>query len=101
MRPSSSCSSPLVRSYSSSAGQVRIASPIFFHPPPSPILSPINPLYHSENTAVTATHPPVIHPPPDLIQMTTTGHHHHYLHHHHQPSQLASIKESSPQQSLP
>jgi hypothetical protein len=35
--------------------------------------------------------------------MTTAGSHLLYHHHqlHHQPSQLASIKESSPQQSLP
>jgi hypothetical protein len=32
----------------------------------------------------------------------TTGHpYHHHHHHHHHQSQLASIKESSPHQSLP
>jgi hypothetical protein len=95
-------SSPLVRSYSTSSHQQRTASPILFHPPPSPILSPINPLYHSEHTCLTMSHPPVIHPPPDLVQMTASvasyNHHQHlhHAHHHHLPSQLASIKESSP-----
>jgi hypothetical protein len=31
-----------------------------------PVFSPTHPLHHSENTAISVTHPPVLHPPPNL-----------------------------------
>lgn len=101
---------PLSRS--SSSLQNRTGSPVPAYtsspiPPLSPLLSPSNPINHSENSALKLTHPPVIHPPPDLVQMTSRDSIQsspgmfHNSSHDVQTAPLESIKETSPYRASP